>query len=337
MKYLSLLTSLILTFSCTNQKTTEEATETTSAIQDPLPSWTDSESKNRIIAFVSASTNAESESFVPEKDRIACFDNDGTLWGEQPLYFQLIYAIDQVKVQATDHPEWKDQQPFKAVLEGDIKTALAGGEHAILELVMATHANITSAEFQERVSSWLATAKHPTSGKLYTQMVYQPMLELLYYLRANGYKTFIVSGGGIDFMRVWAEEVYGIPPYQIVGSSQVVTYERINGEPTLIKQPKLDFIDDKEGKPVGIYQNIGRQPIIAVGNSDGDYAMIDWTTSRKDLPSLGIFIHHTDSVHEWSYDRQSHIGRLNMGLDSATVKGWLIIDMANDWNKVWPE
>ena len=336
MKHVLLFTVLALGIGCNNPDASQPAQHTSKA-QDPLPSWADNAHKARIIAFVSATTSAESESFIPENKRIACFDNDGTLWSEQPLYFQLAFAIDQVKAQAADHPEWKEQQPFKAILAGDIHTALAGGEHAILELVMATHANVSSEVFEQRVNAWIKTAKHPTTGKLYTEMIYQPMLELLRYLRANGYKTFIVSGGGIDFMRVWAEVVYGIPPYHIVGSSQVVAYEKQNGKPALIKQPKVHFIDDKEGKPVGIYQNIGRQPIITVGNSDGDYAMIDWTTSRTDLPSLGIFINHTDNVREWAYDRASHIGRLDMGLDSAAAKGWLVVDMANDWNTIWPE
>lgn len=337
MKNLSFLVVITLTVSCVNPKTTQEVNQNSQTAQDPLASWSDSENKERILTFVQNTTNPTSHEFIPEEKRIACFDNDGSLWGEQPLYFQLLYAIDQVKSQAADHPEWKDQQPFKAVLEGDVKTALAGGEHAIVELIMATHANITTNEFQERVAGWIKTAKHPTTGKLYTKMVYQPMLELLDYLRANGYKTFIVSGGGIDFMRVWAQEVYGIPPYQIVGSSQAVGFERVSGKPALVKLPKINFIDDKEGKPVGIHQSIGMRPVIAVGNSDGDYAMIEWTTFGNELPSLGIYIHHTDSVREWAYDRESHIGRLNMGLDSAASKGWLIVDMAKDWTKVWPD
>jgi len=303
--------------------------------RDPLPSWHDGPSKKAILDFVSHVTKPGSIDFVPPAERIATFDNDGTLWSEQPMYFQLFFALDRVKELAAQHPEWRRKQPFKAVLEDDLKTVLAGGEHALLELVMASHAGNTTEEFSQTVKEWLTTAKHPKTGRPYTDMVYQPMLELLAYLRANGFKTFIVSGGGIEFMRPWTEQVYGIPPEQVVGSSIKTKFEMRGGKPVLVRLPEINFIDDKAGKPVGINQHIGRRPTAAFGNSDGDLQMLQWTAAG-DGPNLMVYIHHTDAEREWAYDRESHIGRLDEGLDEANDKGWLVVDMKKDWKVIYP-
>jgi hypothetical protein len=267
--------------------------------------------------------------------RIATFDNDGCLWAEQPAYFQLLFIIDRVKALAPEHPEWTAQQPFQAVLEGDMEALAVAGHHGLLELVMATHAGMTTEEFEAVVGDWLATARHPVTGKPYTEMVYQPMLELLDYLRAKGFKTFIVSGGGIEFMRPWTGQVYGIPPEQVVGSSIKTEYEVRDGVPVLVRLPELNFIDDKEGKPVGINAHIGRRPTMAFGNSDGDFQMLEWTTAG-DGARLGVLIHHTDAEREWAYDRSSHIGRLDRGLDEAAARGWVVVDMKEDWKTVFP-
>ena len=284
-------------------------TSTVTHAADPLPSWNDTAPKQAIIAFVEKVTREGSPEFVPPAERIAVFDNDGCLWAEQPMYFQAIFIFDRIKALAPAHPEWKDKEPFASVLKGDVKAALAGGEKALLEMAMATHAGMTTEEFEKIVNDWIATAKHPKTGKLYTEMVYQPMLEVLTYLRANGFKTFIVSGGGIEFMRPWAERVYGIPPEQVIGSSIKTKYEVRDGKPVIVRLPELNFIDDKAGKPVGIQQHIGRRPVIAVGNSDGDFEMLEWTTSGNG-PRFGLIVHHTDADREWAYDRESHIGRL---------------------------
>lgn len=306
-----------------------------SAAADPLPSWNDGGSKQSIVSFVKRVTAEGSADFVPPAERIAVFDNDGTLWAEQPAYFQLLFAIDRVKALSNSHPEWKDTEPFSSILRGDLKAALAGGDKALLDVVMATHAGMTTEEFNEIVKNWIATARHPTSGKPYTRMVYQPMLELLAYLRANGFKTFIVSGGGIEFMRPWVEEVYGVPPEQVVGSSIVTSFEMRDGTPVLVRQPKINFIDDKEGKPVGINQHIGRRPIAAFGNSDGDLAMLQWTCSATGA-RLCLYVHHTDGDREWAYDRKSHVGKLDKGLDEAQARAWTVVDMKSDWNVVFP-
>ncbi len=302
---------------------------------DPLPSWNDSSVRTAIVDFVERVSAAGSPDFVPEPERIAVFDNDGTLWAEQPVYFQLLFAIDRVKALAPEHPEWAGTQPFQAVLEGDMQALAAGGEHGPLELVMATHAGMTTAEFEAVVAEWLATARHPTTGRPFTGMVYHPMLELLDYLRSAGFKTFIVSGGGIEFMRPWTETVYGIPPEQVVGSSIMTAYEVRDGVPVLVRQPELNFIDDKEGKPVGINSHIGRRPIVAFGNSDGDFQMLEWTTAG-DGARLGVLIHHTDAEREWAYDRDSHVGSLDRGLDEAADRGWVVVDMKQDWKAVFP-
>jgi hypothetical protein len=302
---------------------------------DPLPSWKDTASKLAITRFVEEVSTTGSTGFVTPAERIAVFDNDGTLWSEQPMYFQLAFALDRVEAMAPQHPEWKQEQPFKAVLEGDLKTVLSGGEHALLELVMATHAGTTTEEFEQIVRDWLDSARHPESGKPYTEMVYQPMLELLAYLRANDFKTYIVSGGGIEFMRPWSEKVYGIPPEQVIGSSIKTVYELQGNKPVLVRLPEINFIDDKGGKPVGINQHIGRRPIAAFGNSDGDLQMLQWT-SAGDGARFGLLVHHTDADREWAYDRKSPIGRLDKALDKALTEGWTVVDMKNDWKVIYP-
>jgi hypothetical protein len=302
---------------------------------DPLPSWNDGTAKQSIVEFVAKVTKAGSPDFVPHAERIAVFDNDGTLWAEQPMYFQLLFALDRVRLLAPQHPEWKDKEPFASLLKGDVKGALESGEHAILEIVMATHAGNTTEEFEKIVKDWIATAKHPTTKRPYTELVYQPMLEVLAYLRANGFKTFIVSGGGIEFMRPWSEKIYGVPPERVIGSSIKVKFEMRDGKPVLVRLPELDFFDDKEGKPVAIHQQIGRRPIAAFGNSDGDLQMLQWTTAGQG-PRFALYVHHTDAEREWAYDRKSSIGRLDEGLDEAQDKGWTIVDMKRDWNIVFP-
>jgi len=302
---------------------------------DPLPSWNEGKTKRSIVDFVARVIRARSPEFVTPAERIATFDNDGTLWAEQPLYFQFLFAADRVKAEATQHPEWKEKEPFKSLLGGDMKGALAGGERALMEIMVAGHSNMTTEEFEPVVKNWLATAKHPKTGRLYTEMVYQPMLELLAYLRANGFKTFIVSGGGVDFMRAFAEKVYGIPPEQVIGSTGKLKFELRDGKPVLIKLPALDFVDDKEGKPIAIHKYIGRRPIAAFGNSDGDLQMLQWTAAGTGA-RLSVYIHHTDAAREWAYDRTSHIGKLDKGLDEASVKGWTVVDMKRDWKIIHP-
>jgi hypothetical protein len=300
---------------------------------DPLPSWNDGAAKQAIVAFVERVTETDGADFVAVPERIAVFDNDGTLWAEQPMYFQLVFALDRVRALAPEHPEWRDQQPFKGVLENDLPSVLAGGEQALVELLMATHAGMTTDEFAAIVTDWIATARHPETGRRYDEMVYQPMLELLEYLRANGFKTFIVSGGGIEFMRPWAERVYGIPPEQVVGSSIKTSFEMRDGVPVLMRAPEINFIDDKAGKPVGINQHIGRRPLAAFGNSDGDLQMLQWTTAGAGA-RFALIVHHTDAEREWAYDRESSIGRLDEAWDEALAKGWTVVDMAQDWRVI---
>jgi phosphoserine phosphatase len=302
---------------------------------EALPSWTDGAAKTAITAFVTGVTTASSPNFVPPAERIAVFDNDGTLWVEQPMYTQLAYVIDRVKALAPAHPEWQEEQPFKAVLTGDLEALKASGMDGVTKLLAATHANMTTTEFERIVSDWIASARHPRFDRLYTQVVYQPMLELLDYLRANSFKTFIVSGGGIDFMRPWTERVYGIPPEQVIGSQIAMTYEVKNGTPVLMREPEIGFIDDKAGKPAGIQQHIGRRPILAFGNSDGDYQMLEWTTAGAGK-RLGLILHHDDGEREYAYDRESHVGRLSKGLDDARSKGWTLVSMKRDWSRVFP-
>ena len=300
-----------------------------------LPSWNDGQAKQSIIDFVNRVTDKTGDDYIVPSDRIAVFDNDGTLWSEQPAYFQLFFAIDRVKALASDHPEWKDKQPFKAVLENDMEALAASGEHGIIELVMATHAGMTTAEFEQIVRDWIRTAKHPRFNRPFTDLVYQPMLELLNFLRDNGFKTFIVSGGGIEFMRPWVEEVYGIPPEQVVGSMGKLKFEFRDGKPVLVKLPWIDFIDDKDGKPVGIHRFIGKRPIAAFGNSDGDLQMLQWTAAGPKT-HFCLYVHHTDEEREWAYDRNSPIGRLDKGLDEARKNGWTVVDMKVDWKVIYP-
>ncbi len=305
------------------------------ALADPLPSWNDTAPKRAIIAFVERATKEGSPDFVPIDERIATFDNDGTLWSEQPMYFQLAFALDRVKALAPQHPEWKEKQPFKAALEGDLKTVFAGGDQALIELLLGTHAGNTTEEFAQTVKDWIETARHPKTGRLYTEMVYQPMLELLAYLRDHGFKTYIVSGGGIEFMRPWTEKVYEIPPEQVIGSSIKTKFELRDGRPVLVRLPEINFIDDKAGKPVGINQYIGRRPIAAFGNSDGDLQMLQWTTAGNGA-RFALLVHHTDARREWAYDRASSIGHLDKALDEAQIKRWTVVDMKNDWKVIYP-
>ncbi len=302
---------------------------------DPLPSWNDGKAKQSIINFVTKVTKQGSLDFVPADKRIATFDNDGTLWVEQPMYTQLFFALDRVKELAPQHPQWKTQEPFASLLKGDVKGALAGGTKSVSKIVMATHTGMTTEEFEKIVRDWTATAKHPVTKRPYTEMVYQPMLELLAYLRAKDFKTFIVSGGGIEFMRPWTEKVYGIPPEQVVGSSIKTKFEMQDGKAVLVRLPELNFNDDKDGKPIGINQHIGRRPIAAFGNSDGDLQMLQYATTGQG-PGFALYVHHTDAKREWAYDRKSRVGRLDKGLDEAEAKGWTVVDMKQDWKVIYP-
>ena len=301
---------------------------------DPLPSWNDGATKNAINEFVSRVTVQGGPDFVLPAERIAVFDNDGTLWLEQPMYVQLAFALDRVKALASQHPEWKDKQPFKAVLEGDMKALAEAGEHGLVELIMASHAGMSTNEFEKITAEWLASARDPRFKRPYTELVYQPMLELLAYLRANGFKTFIVSGGGIEFMRPWTERIYGVPSEQVIGSSIKTRFEMRDGRPILFRFPEMNFIDDKAGKPVGINEHIGRRPIAAFGNSDGDLEMLQWTTMSGGV-RFGLIVHHTDAEREYAYDRQSHFGRLDKALDAATLNNWTVVDMKRDWKRVF--
>ena len=305
------------------------------AASDPLRSWNNTASKKAILDFVERVTKRGSPDFTPEDERIAAFDNDGTLWAEQPMYFQLLFALDRVKALAPQHPEWKEKEPFASLLRGDVKGVLAGGEPAIAEIVIATHTGMTAEEFTQIVNDWIASARHPVTGRPYTEMIYQPMLELVAYLRAKGFKTYIVSGGGIEFMRPWTERVYGIPPENVVGSSAKVKFECRDGKPALMRLPEINFINDGPGKPVGINEHIGRRPIAAFGNSDGDLQMLQWTKGGGGL-RFALIVHHTDAEREWAYDRNSSIGRLDKALDEAQAKGWTVVDMKSDWKTIFP-
>ena len=306
-------------------------------LADPLPSWSDTDAKAAIIAFVESVTDAGADTFVPEDDRIAVFDNDGTLWTEQPAYFQLLYALDILRERAASDPSILTSDVLRAANEGDMEGMMAGGEAGLVEIINVSHANITPEDFKASAHEWLTTATHPTSGLTYAQMTYQPMLELLRYLRDEEFQTYIVSGGGIDFIRAIAGEAYNIPPTQIVGSEGNTSYAvSDDGTPTITKDGGVSFVDDKEGKPVGIMRHIGQRPIFAAGNSDGDFAMLEWTTAG-DGPRFGMLIHHTDAAREFAYDREGHIGVLDRGLDEAEGRGWLLVDMAEDWEQVWPD
>jgi len=307
----------------------------TSAADDPLPSWNDGATKRAILDFVQRVTAPAGKDFVPAPERIAVFDNDGTLWSEQPMYVQVAFALDRIKALAPQHPEWREKQFFKAALEGDLKAVSQSGAKGLLELMMATHAGMTTEEFEQTVKDWLATARHPRFQRPYTECVYQPILELLAFLRASGFKTYIVSGGGVDFMRPWTEKVYGIPPEQVVGSSMKTKFELRDGKPALVRLPEIDFVNDKETKPVGIDRFIGRRPLLAFGNSDGDHQMLQWTAAGSGARFVGI-VHHTDAERESAYDRASPIGRLDKALDEALAKGWTVVDMKSDWKTIFP-
>ena len=310
-------------------------TNTIARAADPLPSWKDGPAKQSIIAFVKKVTKKGSPDFVPVPERIATFDNDGTLWCEKPLPVQVFFALDRVKTLAPQHPEWQTKEPFASILKGDPNGLMAGGERGLVEMLMATHAGNTTEEFEKIVKDWITTAKHPKTGKLYTEMVYQPMLEVLAYLRANGFKTFIVSGGGIEFMRPWTEKVYGIPPEQVVGSSVKTKFELRDGTPVLVRLPEVNFNDDKGGKPVGINEHIGRRPIAAFGNSDGDLQMLQYTGAGSGT-RFCLYVHHDDADREYVYDRQDHLAKLDQGLDEAAAKGWTVVSMKNDWKSIYP-
>ncbi len=301
---------------------------------DPLPSWNDGKAKQSILDFVAAVTREGSPDFVPAPQRVATFDNDGTLWVEQPMYTQLAFALDRVKALAPMHPEWANQQPFKAVLDGDMKALAAAGEHGLVELVMASHSGMTTEEFERIVKDWISTARHPRFKRPYTELVYQPMLEVLAYLRANGFKTFIVSGGGIEFMRPWSEQIYGVPPEQVVGSSIKTRFQMRQGIPELFRLPEVNFVDDGVGKPVGINEHIGRRPIAAFGNSDGDLQMLQWTTKTGGR-RFGLIVHHTDGEREYAYDRESHVGHLDKALDAAALNDWTVVSMKDDWKRIF--
>jgi len=301
---------------------------------DPLPSWNAGHAKARVVAFVTAVVEPGGKDYVPPGERIATLDNDGTLWAEQPMYFQILFALDRVKALAPQHPEWKTQEPFASLLKGDAKAALAGGERAMGEIMKATHAGMTTDAFEQTVKDWMATARHPVMKRPYTEMIYQPMLELLGYLRANGFKTYIVSGGGVEFMRPWTEKVYGIPPEQVIGSSIRTRYEVRDGKPVLVRLPEIEFIDDKAGKPVGIHKAIGRRPIAAFGNSDGDFQMLEWVASAPG-PRLGLIVRHDDAEREFAYDRKSHVGQLDRALDEAGPRGWAVVSMKHDWKVIF--
>lgn len=304
---------------------------------DPLPSWNDTVAKASIIDFVESISDAEADTFVPGDDRIAVFDNDGTLWAEQPLYFQLLYALDVLREKAAEDPSILTSDVLKAANDGDMEGMMASGEEGLVEILNVSHANITPEDFKASAHEWLTTATHPTSGLTYARMTYQPMLELLSYLRDQDFTTYIVSGGGIDFIRAIAEDAYGIPPWQVAGSEGDTGYAvSDDGVPTITKQGGVTFVDDKEGKPVGIMRHIGQRPIFAAGNSDGDFAMLDWMTAG-DGPRFGMLIHHTDAEREFAYDREGHIGVLDRGLDEAEMRDWLVVDMAEDWERVWPD
>lgn len=303
--------------------------------QDPLPSWNDGPARQAIVDFVTAAVAEGGPGYIDPADRIAAFDNDGTLWSEQPMYFQGFFAFDRIRDLAPDHPEWARDMPYKAVLDGDAKALAAGGEKGLMEILAVTHAGMTEDAFEAEVMDWIATARHPRFDRPYTDLVFQPMLEVLDYLRANDFQTWIVSGGGIDFMRPWTERVYGIPPSQVIGSQIEVVYDDAGGAPRFDRKPKVFFIDDKAGKPVGILRHIGKRPVIAFGNSDGDFEMLEYVTAG-DGPDLGLIVHHTDAEREWAYDRDSHVGALSRALDAAPQQGWLLIDMARDWKVIYP-
>ena len=331
------VTSCLLLQGCNSneQYPDDNLTKSASELSDPLPSWNEGRVKSAIVEYVKDVTDNNSPNFVNIPDRIAVFDNDGNLWSEKPVYFQFLFAIDRIRTLAAEHPEWKTKQPFKTVLEGDLETLVSYGEKGILELLMASHAGMSTDEFEVIVKDWIRSARHSRFDRPYNELIYQPMLELLSYLRENNFKTFIVSGGGIEFMRPWVEETYGIPRDQVIGSSIKTEFKIKDGQPVIMRLPELDFIDDKAGKPVGIHRFIGRKPIFCSGNSDGDLPMMQWTASGPGNRMM-LYLHHTDSLREWAYDRNSHIGRLDKGLEEALQKNWTVINMKEDWKVIYP-
>ena len=302
---------------------------------DPLASWNDGTTKNSILDFVARVTDAGGKDYVAPKERIATFDNDGTLWSERPYPFQVAFALDRLKAMAPQHPEWRDKEPFKSALAGDLKGMLSGGYHALIAIVAATHSGMTTDEFEAEVRKWVVTTRHPTTDKLFTEMVFQPMLELITYLRASGFKTFIVSGGGIEFMRAFAEVTYGVPPEQVIGSSGKLKFEIRDGQPVLSKLPEIELVNDNVEKPAAIQKFIGRRPIAAFGNSDGDLEMLQWTAAGTGA-RFALLVHHNDAVREFAYDRTPNIGQLDKALDEANAKGWTVVDMKNDWRRIFP-
>jgi phosphoglycolate phosphatase-like HAD superfamily hydrolase len=320
---------------CSRPSSPPAASAAATASVDALASWNDGAARRAIVAFVDRVTKAGGPDFVPVSERIATFDNDGTLWAEKPVPFQVIFAFDRIKAMAPQHPEWRRKEPFASVLKGDMARVAASGEQAVLQIVAATHAGMTTDEFADAVREWIASARHPQTKRLYTEMVYQPMLELLSYLRANGFKTFIVSGGGVEFMRPWTERVYGIPPEQVIGSAGKLKFEERNGVPVLLKLPQVDLINDKDGKPVGIQSRIGRRPIAAFGNSDGDLQMLEWAASGRGA-RFALFVHHDDAAREFAYDRADKLQQFNAGWDEAVARGWTVVSMRDDWKTVFP-
>lgn len=333
---LSVLAFGIVFQSCAEKETPSEPVKEAieEIVIDPLPSWNDVKSKQEIVAFVEESIDPDSPDYILREDRIATFDNDGTLWSEQPMYFQLFFVIDRINEMAADHPEWKDKPPYSYAIAGDLKSMAGTGMKGLMTLLMATHGNTTQADFEAEVKEWGRNAIHPTLNKPYTDLVYQPMLELLTYLQENDFKTYIVSGGGVDFMRPLVSEVYNIPPEQIIGSTIKTAYDYNDGNPIVNRLPEMNFVDDKAGKPENIQRIIGRKPVLAGGNSDGDLAMLQWTASSQSF--LNIYVHHTDSVREWAYDRDSHIGSFDKGWDQAVAEGWTVVDMEKDWKVIYP-
>jgi phosphoserine phosphatase len=337
MRLITFVFVALLVTACVNQdQEGPDQIDQVSAVLKPLASWAEGASRDAIIQYVEEVTDEASDNFIPVAERIAVFDNDGTLWSEQPLYFQLFFAFDRMKYLADRHPEWSQTQPYQSVLEDDMETLMGYGLEGLLQVAMATHTGMTTDEFDQSVQAWIDTARHPQKDVPYTDLIYQPMQELITYLEANGFKVFIVSGGGIDFMRVWVEEVYGLPRDQVVGTSIQKEYDYNDGEPVIRRLAEIDLIDDKGGKPVGIDRYIGRKPVLAGGNSDGDLEMMRWTDANSH-PSLKLYVHHTDSVREWAYDRDSHIGGFNKALDEASEKNWLIISMKDDWKRIYPD
>lgn len=303
---------------------------------DPLPSWAEGPAKAAVLGFVAATVDPASPNFVAPRDRIAVFDNDGTLWAEQPVYFQFLFAMDRARALAAADPAWAVTPALKAAAAGDVKGALAGGEEALIEIVTATHSGLSVEAFTAEARAWLAEARHPVTGRRFTEMVYQPMLELLGHLRASGYATWIVSGGGVDFMRAFAEDAYGVPPWNVIGSLGAARFEIVDGVAQVMKDPAIAFIDDKGTKPVAIARAIGQRPVFVAGNSDGDLAMAQWATAGEGA-RFALFVHHTDAAREWAYDRESHVGRLDKALEAAAANGWTVVDMARDWTRIWPD